>query len=104
MLSYIVIIFQSTYFQIQMHHIVSMQKGHSNQDLLGQSDHIFLCEGVVVISNTLVEDFTTSGTGRKAQEGKLRKQNKDKMWRKPQYMYSHPVEFSLAYLSFWLFI
>lgn len=59
-----------------------MQEGHSSQDLLGQPDHIFLCEGLVVIGNTLVEDFATGGAGRKAQEGKLRKQNKDKTRRK----------------------
>lgn len=80
-----------------MHHIVSMQEGHSSQDLLGQSDHIFLCEGLVTIGNTLVEDFATGSTERKAQEGKLRKQNRDKMKRRKElYMDSHPVEFSLA--------
>lgn len=62
-----------------MHHIVSMQEGHSSQDLLGQPDHIVLREGLVIISNTLVEDFATGGAGRKPQEGKLRKHNKDKM-------------------------
>lgn len=76
------VIFQCTYFQIQVHHIVPMQEGHSSQDLLGQPDHIFLCEGLVVIGYTLVEDFATSGAGRKAQEGKLRKQNKDKTRKK----------------------
>lgn len=86
-----------------MHHIVPMQEGHTSQDLLGQPDHIFLCEGVVVIGNTLVEDFATSGTGRKAEEGKLRKQNKDKLRRKELYMDSQPVEFSLAYFQFGLF-
>lgn len=65
--------FQRSYFQVQVHHIVSMQEGHSVEDLLGQPDHIFLREGVVVISNTLVEDFTTGGAGRKAQEGKTEK-------------------------------
>lgn len=65
-----------------MHHIVPMQEGHTSQDLLGQPDHIFLREGIVVIGNTLVEDLATGGAGRKAQEGKLRKQNKDKMRRK----------------------
>jgi len=56
-----------------MHHIVPMQEGHSIQDLLGQPDHIVLCEGVVVIGNTLVKDFTTGSAGRQAQEGKLSK-------------------------------
>ena len=55
-----------------MHHIVSMQEGHSSQDLLGQPHHVFLREGVVVIGNALVEDFATGGAGREAQEGKLR--------------------------------
>lgn len=57
--------FQCAYFQIQMHNIVSMKESHPSQDLLGQPDHIFLCESLVIISNTLVEDFATSGTGRK---------------------------------------
>lgn len=56
-----------------MHHIIPMQKGHPVQDLLGQSDHIFLCEGFVVVRNTLVEDLATGGAGRKTQEGKLNK-------------------------------
>lgn len=56
-----------------MHHIIPMQKGHPVQDLPGQSDHIFLCEGLVVVRNTLVEDFATGGAGRKTQEGKLNK-------------------------------
>lgn len=81
-----------------------MQEGHSSQDLLGQPDHIFLCKGVVVIGNTLVEDFATGGAGRKEQEGKLRQQNKAKMRRNDLSMESHPVEFSLAYLQFSLFI
>ncbi len=87
-----------------MHHIVPMQEGHSHQDLLGQPDHIFLREGLVVIGNTLVEDFAARSAARKAQEGKLRKQNEDKMRGEELYADSHPVEFSLAYFQFWLFM
>lgn len=61
-----------------MHHVVPMQEGHSRQDLLGQPDHIFLGEGLVVIGNTLVEDFATGSAGRRAKEGKLRKQIKER--------------------------
>lgn len=61
-----------------MHHVVPMQEGHSRQDLLGQPDHIFLSEGLVVIGNTLVEDFATGSAGRRAKEGKLRKQIKER--------------------------
>lgn len=58
-----------------MHHIVSMKESHACQDLLRQPNHVFLCEGLVVIGHTLVEDFTTSGTAMKAQEGKVRNKN-----------------------------
>lgn len=45
-----------------MHHVVAVQEGHPGQDLLGQPDHVFLCEGLVVIGNALVEDFPPSST------------------------------------------
>lgn len=39
-----------------------MQEGHTAQDLLGQPDHVFLCKGLVVIRDALVEDFPPGGT------------------------------------------
>lgn len=87
-----------------MHHIVLMQEGHTGQDLLGQPDHVFLREGLVVIGDALVEDFATGGAGRKEQEGKLIKQNIAKMRRNDLVVDSHPVEFSLANFQFWLLI
>lgn len=56
---------QSIYFKIQVHHIVPVQEGHPSQDLPGQPDHVFFCEGLVVICNALVEDFTPSSTVRR---------------------------------------
>lgn len=53
---------EGIYFKIQVHHAIPMQEGHSGQDLLGQPDHIFLCKGLVIICNTLVEDFSPSST------------------------------------------
>lgn len=63
------VLYCHTYFEIQMHYIVPMQEGYAVQDLLGQSDYVLFCEGLIVIGNTLVEDFTTGSA-----EGKHRKE------------------------------
>lgn len=60
------------YFKIQVHHTVPMQEGHTAQDLLGQPDHIFLCKGLIIICDTLVEDFPPSGTVETAGVRKVR--------------------------------
>lgn len=53
-----------THLKVQMNYVVSMETGHAHQNLPGQSDDVFLCESLVVISNTLVENFTSSSTER----------------------------------------
>lgn len=71
-------IFECIYFQIQVHHVVPVQEGHSGEDLLGQPDHIFLCKGLVIVGNTLVKDFAPSGAARREEEGdKWREKKKD---------------------------
>lgn len=82
-----------------MHHIIPMQKGHPVQDLLGQSDHIFLCEGFVVVRNTLVEDLATGGAGRKTQEGKLNKKKLRIRWEEHNFEWI-TTQWSLAWLTF----
>lgn len=47
-----------------MNYVVLMETGHAHQNLPGQSDDVFLCEGLVVISNTLVKNFTSGSTER----------------------------------------
>lgn len=63
---------KGVYLEIQVHHVVPVQEGHPSQDLLGQPDHIFLCEGLVVIGNALVEDFPPSSTVRRYEGIKVR--------------------------------
>lgn len=82
-----------------MHHIIPMQKGHPVQDLPGQSYHIFLCKGFVVVRNTLVEDFATGGTWRKTQEGKLNKKKLRIRWEEHNFEWI-TTQWSLAWLTF----
>lgn len=63
-----------------MHHVVPVQEGHSGEDLLGQPDHIFLCEGLVIVGNTLVKDFAPSGAARREEEGGKVEENKKEGW------------------------
>lgn len=54
----------NTHLKVQMNYVVLMETGHAHQNLLGQSDDVFLCEGFVVIGNTLVKNFTSGSTER----------------------------------------
>lgn len=81
-----------------------MQEGHPVQDLLGQPDHVFLREGVVVIGDALVEDFATGGAaGEKAQEGKTEK-NKTRTRCEEKHWTWIATQRSLVWLAFILII
>lgn len=53
-----------THLKVQMNYVVLMETGHAHQNLPGQSDDIFLCEGLIIIGNTLVKNFTSRSTER----------------------------------------
>ncbi len=61
---------QYTHFKVQMNYVILMETSHAHQNLPGQSNDVFLCKGLVIISNTLVKDFTSGSTERqKESEG-----------------------------------
>lgn len=57
------------HLQVQVHHVVPVQEGHAAQDLPGQPDHVFLCEGFVVVGDALVEDLATGGAAGRGRGG-----------------------------------
>lgn len=60
----------NTHLKVQMNNIILMETGQAHQNLPGQSDDVFLCEGLIVIGNTLVKNFTSGSTERqKRHEG-----------------------------------
>jgi len=54
----------NTHLKVQMNYVILMETGHAHQNLPGQSDDIFLCEGLIIIGNTLVKNFTSCSTER----------------------------------------
>ena len=56
-----------------MDHVAPVETGHARQDLPGESDHILLREGLVVVGHALVEDLPTGRTVRRRRRRRRRK-------------------------------
>lgn len=59
---------QYTHLKVQMNYVVLMETSHTHQNLPGQSNDVFLCKGLIIISNTLVKDFTSGSTERQKEQ------------------------------------